>query len=67
MLKEQLMGVSGNEPMLLQRIEGVRHEMKHLIKKRNQLKEYMYDQFKEAKRRDYYGHKSARGLGLTNI
>ena len=67
MLKEQLMSVSGNEPMLLQRIEGVRHEMKNLIRKRNQLKEHMYDQFKQAKKREYYGQKSPRGHGLTNI
>lgn len=67
MLKEQLMNVSGNEPMLLQRIDGVRQEMKHLIRKRNQLKEHMYEQFKQAKKRDYYGQKSPRGHGLTNI
>lgn len=55
MLKEQLASVSSNEPVLLERIEAIRHDVKNLIRKRNQLKEYMYDQFKQIKKRDYYG------------
>ena len=66
MLKEQLINVSGNEPLLLQRIDEVRQEMKNQIGQRNQLKEHMYEQFKEAKKREYYG-RSPRGQGLSNI
>lgn len=38
-----------------------------MIRRRNQLKDYIQEQLKEIKKRDYYGQRTPRGYGLSKI